>query len=46
MRNVKGKVKKDEVVPALLLTGHHAMKAYWRSGSIAPCILDFGTRCM
>jgi hypothetical protein len=23
---------------------HHAMKAYWGSGGIAPCILDLGTR--
>jgi hypothetical protein len=28
----------------LFLTQHHAMKAYWRSGGIAPCILDLGTR--
>jgi hypothetical protein len=26
------------------LTEHHAMKAYWRSGGIAPRILDFVTR--
>jgi hypothetical protein len=26
------------------LTKHHGMKAYWGSGSIAPRILDFGTR--
>jgi hypothetical protein len=25
-------------------TVHHAMKAYWRSRGIAPCILDFGIR--
>jgi hypothetical protein len=34
---------KCEVVPVLLLTEHHAMKAYWRSGD--PRILDLGTRC-
>jgi hypothetical protein len=26
------------------LTEHHAMKAYWESGSITPLILDLGTR--
>jgi hypothetical protein len=31
----KGKGK----VPVVLLTKHHAMKAYWESGSIAPLIL-------
>jgi hypothetical protein len=25
--------------PVLLLTEHHAMKAYWRSGGVAPRIL-------
>jgi hypothetical protein len=35
-----GKVK---VVP-MLLTEHHAMKVYWRSGDIASYILDLGTR--
>jgi hypothetical protein len=29
---------------SLCLTKHHAMKAYWRSGGIAPRILDLGTR--
>jgi hypothetical protein len=29
----------SEVVPVLLLTEHHAMKAYWGSGGIAPLIL-------
>jgi hypothetical protein len=28
----------------LFLTQHHAMKAYWGSGGIAPFILDLGTR--
>jgi hypothetical protein len=28
----------------LCLTKHHAMKTYWRSGGIAPRILDLGTR--
>jgi hypothetical protein len=28
----------------VLLTEHHAMKTYWRSGGIAPRILDLGTR--
>jgi hypothetical protein len=27
------------VVPVLCLTKHHAMKAYWGSGGIAPRIL-------
>jgi hypothetical protein len=35
---------KGKVVPAFFLTEHHAMKAYRGSGSIAPCILDIGTR--
>jgi hypothetical protein len=26
------------------LTKHHAMKAYWGSGGMAPRILDLGTR--
>jgi hypothetical protein len=38
---VKVKVK---VKLSLCLTKHHAMKAYWGSGSITPSILDFGTR--
>jgi hypothetical protein len=29
---------------SLYLTKHHAMKTYWGSGGIAPCILDLGTR--
>jgi hypothetical protein len=37
----KGEVK---AVPVLLLTEHHAMKAYLWSGIIAPRILDLGTR--
>jgi len=36
---------KDEVVPPLSsLIKHNAINAYWGNGSIAPCILDFGTR--
>jgi len=31
-------------VVAVLLTEHHAMKAYCGSGGIATRILDFGTR--
>jgi hypothetical protein len=34
---------KGKVVP-VLLTEHHAMKAYGGSGGIAPYILDLGTR--
>jgi hypothetical protein len=30
---------KGKVVPLLFLTEHHAMKAYWESGSIALRIL-------
>jgi hypothetical protein len=33
---------KGKVVP-VLLTEHHAMKAYWGSGAIVPRILDLGT---
>jgi hypothetical protein len=29
---------------SLCLTKHHAMKAYWGSGGIAPRFLDLGTR--
>jgi hypothetical protein len=32
-------VKGEGEVPVLLLTEHHAMKAYWGSGGIAPFIL-------
>jgi hypothetical protein len=35
---------KGKVVPVLLLTEHHAMKAYWGSRSIAPIIFDLSTR--
>jgi hypothetical protein len=38
---IKAKVK---VKLSLCLTKHHAMKTYWGSGSIAPRILDLGTR--
>jgi hypothetical protein len=39
------KVKGKKIFPILLfLTEHHAMKAYWGSGGIAPRILDIGTR--
>jgi hypothetical protein len=31
---------KGKVVPVIK---HHAMKAYWGSGGIAPLIIDFGT---
>jgi hypothetical protein len=34
---------KGKAVP-VLLTEHHAMKAYWGSGVIAPRILDLATR--
>jgi hypothetical protein len=44
----KGEVVKvkGKVGPVLLfsLTEHHAMKAYWGSGCIAPRILELGTR--
>jgi hypothetical protein len=36
--------KNGKVVSVLFLTEHHAMKAYWGSGSRAPRILDLGTR--
>jgi hypothetical protein len=35
---------KGKFIPVLFLTEHHAMKAYWRSGSIASRILELGTR--
>jgi hypothetical protein len=40
---VKVKVK-GKVVPVIFLSDHHAMKAYWGNGSIAPRILNIGTR--
>jgi hypothetical protein len=41
MENINLTIKKlkGKVVPALFLTEHHAMKAYWESGGIAPLIL-------
>jgi hypothetical protein len=43
IKDVKAKGKK--FVPVLFfLTEHHAMKAYWGSGSITPRILDLDTR--
>jgi hypothetical protein len=38
---IKVKVK---VNLSVLLTGHHAMKAYWGSGGTVPSILDLITR--
>jgi hypothetical protein len=35
---------KIEVKSSCVLTRHHAQKAYWASGGIAPRILDLGTR--
>jgi len=32
------------VLLGFILTEHHAMKAYWESGGIAPRILELGTR--
>jgi hypothetical protein len=34
----------DKCVPVLFLIEHHAMEAYWGSESIAPRIIDLGTR--
>jgi hypothetical protein len=42
-RNVKEE-NKVKLKLSLYLTKHHAMKTYWRSGGIAPRILDLGTR--
>jgi hypothetical protein len=43
---IKVKVKvKVKLSLCFFLTKHHAMKAYWGSGGIAPRILDLGTRC-
>jgi hypothetical protein len=39
-------MQKGKVVSELILTEHHAMKAYGRNGGIAPRILDTGTRWM
>jgi hypothetical protein len=43
LSNLEGKGKK-KVKLSLCLTKHHAMKTYWGSGSIAPCIPDLGTK--
>jgi len=37
-------VGRGNIVLVLLLTEHHAMKAYWGNGGIAPRILDLATR--
>jgi hypothetical protein len=39
-----GTLKKEDESCPCALTEHHAMKAYWGSGGITPCILDLGTR--
>jgi hypothetical protein len=40
----KGKGKGEGKSCLCALTEHHAMKAYWGSGSIAPLIFDLSTR--
>jgi hypothetical protein len=35
---------KAKVKLSLCLTKHHAMKTYWGSEGVAPCILDLDTR--
>jgi hypothetical protein len=42
LKQIKVKVK---LYLCFFLTEHHVMQAYWRSGGIAPRILDLGTRC-
>jgi hypothetical protein len=37
-QNLVGKGE-GKIVPVLFLAEHHAMKAYWRSGGIAPRII-------
>jgi len=37
--------EKGKAIPVLFLSEHHAMKAYWGSGGVAPCILNFRTTC-
>jgi hypothetical protein len=47
MAAVRNKVKvnvKVKVKLSLCVTKHHAVEAYWRSGSSAPRFLDLGTR--
>jgi hypothetical protein len=34
----------DKVKLSLCLSEHHAMKAYWRNGSIAPHVRNVGTK--
>jgi hypothetical protein len=43
-RQMMTRAVKVKVQLSLYLTKHHAMKTYWRSGGIAPRILDLGTR--
>jgi hypothetical protein len=43
VEGIKVKVR-GKVVPVLLLTKHHTMKASCGSGGIAPRILELGTR--
>jgi hypothetical protein len=43
LKNIESDKGKVKVVPCAL-TEHHAMKAYWGSGRMPPCILDLGTR--
>jgi hypothetical protein len=37
-------IKSKGIVPVILLTDYHAIKAYWVNGGIAPRFLDVGTR--
>jgi hypothetical protein len=39
-----GKAKVKAAPGPFLSTEHHAMKAYWGSVDIAPCIIDLDTR--
>jgi len=43
--SVTNVVKVDvKIKLSLFVIKHRAMKTYWGSGSIAPCIVDLGTR--
>jgi hypothetical protein len=37
-------LEKIKVKLSLCLSKYHAMKTYWESGSIVPCVLNLGTK--
>jgi hypothetical protein len=43
-RHISTLYSRQSKVPVLFLIEHYAMKTYWGSGGIVPCILGLGTR--